>query len=60
MGFNELPLFSFSGHGERSQTISFKKRSVYLNLHSRILSHGLLNLIFMSPCELEQILITSF
>lgn len=60
MGFHELPLLSFSGHREMSQTVSFKKGSVYLNLHSRVLSHGLFNLILLNPCELEQILITSF
>lgn len=50
MGLDECPLFPFSGHKEVTQNMEV----VYLNLHSNVLSHGLPNLIFTNPHELER------
>lgn len=59
MGLDEFPLFSFSGCEEMTQN-TLSKEVVHLNLHSSIFSHGLANLIFTSPCELERADINNF
>lgn len=55
MDLDEFPLFLFSGHKEVTQNMEF----VYLNLHSSVLSHGLPNLIFTNPRELERVAINN-